>query len=178
MSTQIAAGLPDAQVAFPDCEVAQGHASGRAQLVRKALPRMEREPVAAGDLEVIIASGANPYPELEGMLEQLVGTCPGIDQGHPIHLVGLDKIRPALVLTRAVAAAHLSAITVAAITTPLAPWPQRSRSAPGTTSTVTPWWTASESRRSRGLTCWPPSDCCCPITRKIRPARSQAFDLD
>jgi mRNA interferase MazF len=33
-----------------------------------------------------------------------------------IHLVRLDKIRPALVLTRAIAAPHLSGITVAPIT--------------------------------------------------------------
>jgi hypothetical protein len=41
---------------------------------------MERERIAARDLEVIIASGGNPYSELEGMLEQLVGTYPAIDQ--------------------------------------------------------------------------------------------------
>ncbi len=40
---------------------------------------MERERVAARDLEIIIASGGNPYSELEGMLEQLVATYPAID---------------------------------------------------------------------------------------------------
>ena len=40
---------------------------------------MERERVAARDLEIIIASGGNPYPEMEGMLEQLVTTHPAID---------------------------------------------------------------------------------------------------
>lgn len=79
MSTQIAVRLPDAQVAFLDREVSQGHASSRAELVGKALRRMEREHIAAHDLEVIIASGGNPYSELEGMLEQLVSTYPGID---------------------------------------------------------------------------------------------------
>ena len=34
-----------------------------------------------------------------------------------IHLVRLDKVRPALVLTRAIAVQHLSGITVAPITT-------------------------------------------------------------
>lgn len=34
-----------------------------------------------------------------------------------IHLVQLDKIRPALVLTRAIAVPHLSGITLAPITT-------------------------------------------------------------
>lgn len=34
-----------------------------------------------------------------------------------IHLVRLDKIRPALLLTRAIAVPHLSGITVAPITT-------------------------------------------------------------
>jgi mRNA interferase MazF len=34
-----------------------------------------------------------------------------------IHLVRLDKVRPALVLTRAIAVPHLSGITVAPITT-------------------------------------------------------------
>jgi mRNA interferase MazF len=34
-----------------------------------------------------------------------------------IHLVRLDKIRPALVLTRAIAVPHLSGVTVAPITT-------------------------------------------------------------
>jgi len=53
-------------VAFPDREVARGHAGSRAQLVGKALRRMEREHVAAGDREVIIASGGDPYSELEG----------------------------------------------------------------------------------------------------------------
>jgi len=33
---------------------------------------MERERVAAHDLEVTIASGGSPYSELAGMLEQLV----------------------------------------------------------------------------------------------------------
>jgi Arc/MetJ-type ribon-helix-helix transcriptional regulator len=80
MNTQIAVRLPDALVAFPGREVAHGHASSRAELVTKALRRMERERIAARDLEVIIASGGNPYSELEGMLEQLVGTYPGIDQ--------------------------------------------------------------------------------------------------
>jgi len=79
MSTQIAVRLPDEQVAFLDREVAQGHAGSRAQLVGKALRRMEREQVAAHDLEVIIASGGNPYSELEGMLEALASTYPGID---------------------------------------------------------------------------------------------------
>ena len=76
MSTQIAVRLPDAQVAFLDREVSQGHASSRAELVSKALRRMERERIAAHDLEVIITSGGNPYSELEGMLEQLVTTYP------------------------------------------------------------------------------------------------------
>lgn len=79
MSTQIAVRLPDEQVAFLDREVSQGHASSRAELVSKALRRMERERVAADDLEVIIASGGNPYSELEGMLEKLVDTYPAID---------------------------------------------------------------------------------------------------
>jgi len=79
MGTQIAVRLPDAQVAFLDREVSLGHASSRAQLVSKALCRMERERVAARDLEVIIASGGNAYSELEGMLEHLVATYPEID---------------------------------------------------------------------------------------------------
>jgi Arc/MetJ-type ribon-helix-helix transcriptional regulator len=79
MSTQITVRLPDAQVAFLDREISQGHASSRAQLVSKALRRMEREHVAARDLEVIIASGGNAYSELEGMLEHLVATYPEID---------------------------------------------------------------------------------------------------
>lgn len=62
-----------------DREVAQGHAGSRAELVSRALRRMEREQVAAHDLEVIIASGGNPYPELEGMLDQLASSYPGID---------------------------------------------------------------------------------------------------
>jgi metal-responsive CopG/Arc/MetJ family transcriptional regulator len=76
MSTQIAVRLPDAQVAFLDREVSQGHARSRAELVSKALRRLERERLAAHDLEVIIASGGNPYSELEGMIEQLVETYP------------------------------------------------------------------------------------------------------
>ena len=79
MSIQIAVRLPDAQVAFLDREVSQGHASSRAELVSKALNRMERERIAARDLEIIIASGGNPYSELEGMLEQLVATYPALD---------------------------------------------------------------------------------------------------
>jgi len=79
MSIQIAVRLPDAQVAFLDREVSQGHASSRAELVSKALRRLERERIAARDLDVIIASGGNPYSELEGMLEQLVATYPAID---------------------------------------------------------------------------------------------------
>ena len=79
MSIQIAVRLPDAQVAFLDREVSQGHANSRAELVSKALRRMERERVAAKDLEVIIAAGGNPYSELEGMLEQLVPSYPAID---------------------------------------------------------------------------------------------------
>jgi Arc/MetJ-type ribon-helix-helix transcriptional regulator len=79
MSTQIAVRLPDAQVAFLDHEVSQGHATSRAELVSRALRRMERESVAARDLEIIIASGGNPYSELGGMLEQLVATYPVID---------------------------------------------------------------------------------------------------
>jgi Arc/MetJ-type ribon-helix-helix transcriptional regulator len=79
MSTQIAVRLPDAQVAFLDREVSQGRASSRAELVSKALRRMERERRAARDLEVIIASGGNPYSDLEGMLEHLVATYPVID---------------------------------------------------------------------------------------------------
>lgn len=79
MSIQIAVRLPDDQVAFLDREVLQGHASSRAELVSKALRRMQRERVAAQDLEVIIAAGGNPYSELEGMLEQLVSTYPAID---------------------------------------------------------------------------------------------------
>src|SRR5450759_696865 len=43
MSTQIAVRLPDAQVAFLDREVSQGHARSRAELVSKALCRLERE---------------------------------------------------------------------------------------------------------------------------------------
>ncbi len=76
MSTQIAVRLPDAQVAFLDREVSQGHARSRAELVSKALCRLERERVAVHDLEVIIASGGNPYSELEGMIEQLAETYP------------------------------------------------------------------------------------------------------
>jgi Arc/MetJ-type ribon-helix-helix transcriptional regulator len=79
VSTQIAVRLPDALVAFLDREVSQGHASSRAELVSKALRRMERERIAARDLELIIASGGNPYSELEGMLEQLIAICPVID---------------------------------------------------------------------------------------------------
>lgn len=79
MSTQIAVRLPDAQVAFLDREVSQGHATSRAELVSRALRRMERERIAARDLEIIIASGGNPYSDLEGMLEQLVATYPAID---------------------------------------------------------------------------------------------------
>ena len=79
MSTQIAVRLPDEQVAFLDHEVSLGHARSRAELVGKALRRMERERIAAHDLGVIIASGGNPYSELEGMLEQLVKTYPAID---------------------------------------------------------------------------------------------------
>lgn len=79
MSTQIAVRLPDAQVAFLDREVSQGHATSRAELVSKALRRMEREHIAARDLDIIIASGGNPYSELEGMLEQLVATYPALD---------------------------------------------------------------------------------------------------
>lgn len=79
MSTQIAVRLPDAQVAFLDREVSQGHATSRAELVSRALRRMERERVAARDLEIIIASGGNPYSDLDGMLEQLVATYPAID---------------------------------------------------------------------------------------------------
>jgi len=79
MSTQIAVRLPDAQVAFLDREVSQGHASSRAELVSKALRRMERERIAANDLEVIIESGGNPYSELDGMLERLVANYPAID---------------------------------------------------------------------------------------------------
>jgi Arc/MetJ-type ribon-helix-helix transcriptional regulator len=79
VSTQIAVRLPDALVAFLDREVSRGHASSRAELVSKALRRMERERIAASDLEVIIASGGNPYSELEGMLEQLIAIYPVID---------------------------------------------------------------------------------------------------
>ncbi len=79
MSTQIAVRLPDTLVAFLDREISQGHANSRAELVSRALRRMEREHVAARDLEIIIASGGNPYSELEGMLEQLVATYPAID---------------------------------------------------------------------------------------------------
>jgi Arc/MetJ-type ribon-helix-helix transcriptional regulator len=79
MSIQIAVRLPETQVAFLDREVSQGHATSRAELVSRALRRMEREHVAARDLEIIIASGGNPYSELEGMLEQLVATYPAID---------------------------------------------------------------------------------------------------
>jgi len=79
MSIQIAVRLPDEQVAFLDREISQGHASSRAELVSKALRRMQRERIASADLEVIIASGGNPYSELEGMLEQLVATYPAID---------------------------------------------------------------------------------------------------
>ncbi len=79
MSIQIAVRLPDEQVAFLDREISQGHASSRAELVSKALRRMERERIASADLEIIIASGGNPYSELEGMLEQLVATYPAID---------------------------------------------------------------------------------------------------
>lgn len=78
MSIQIAVRLPDEQVAFLDREISQGHASSRAELVSKALRRMERERIASADLEIIIASGGNPYSELEGMLEQLVATYPAI----------------------------------------------------------------------------------------------------
>ena len=79
MSIQIAVRLPDEQVAFLDREISQGHASSRAELVSKALRRMERERIASADLEIIIASGGNPYSELEDMLEQLVATYPAID---------------------------------------------------------------------------------------------------
>ena len=79
MSTQIAVRLPDAQVAFLDREISQGRASSRAELVSKALRRMERERLAARDLEIIIASGGNPYSDLEGMLEQLVTSYPELD---------------------------------------------------------------------------------------------------
>jgi Arc/MetJ-type ribon-helix-helix transcriptional regulator len=79
MSTQIAVRLPDAQVAFLDGEIAQGHAHSRAELVSKALRRMERERIAARDLQIIIASGGNPYSELEGMLEALAAGYPELD---------------------------------------------------------------------------------------------------
>jgi Arc/MetJ-type ribon-helix-helix transcriptional regulator len=79
MSTQIAVRLPDAQVAFLDREISQGHAHSRAELVSTALRRMERERVAARDLQVIIAAGGNPYSDLEGMLEQLVTSYPELD---------------------------------------------------------------------------------------------------
>lgn len=79
MSIQIAVRPPDEQVAFLDREISLGHASSRAELVSKALRRMERERIASADLEIIIASGGNPYSELEDMLEQLVATYPAID---------------------------------------------------------------------------------------------------
>ena len=40
---------------------------------------MDRERVAARDLQVIIAAGGNPYSDLEGMLEQLVTSYPELD---------------------------------------------------------------------------------------------------
>jgi len=79
MSTQIAVRLPDAQVAFLDREISQGHAHSRAELVSRALRRMERERIAARDLQIIIASGGNPYSELEGMLETIVTSYPELD---------------------------------------------------------------------------------------------------
>ena len=65
-------------MAFLDREISQGHARSRAELVSRALRRMERERVGSADLEVIIASGGNPYSELEGMLGQLAATDPAI----------------------------------------------------------------------------------------------------
>jgi Arc/MetJ-type ribon-helix-helix transcriptional regulator len=50
MSIQIAVRLPDEQVAFLDREISQGHATSRAELVSRALRRMERERVASADL--------------------------------------------------------------------------------------------------------------------------------
>ena len=68
---------PTSRSRFLDREVAQGNVTSRAQLVSKALCRMERERVAAHDLEVTIASGGSPYSELAGMLEQLVESALG-----------------------------------------------------------------------------------------------------
>gem|GEM_PF-1963533 len=71
--------LPDAQLGFLDRQISQGHAHSRAELVSKALRRMQRERVAARDLQIIITSGANPNSELEGMLEQLATRDPELD---------------------------------------------------------------------------------------------------
>ena len=64
MKLQIAVRLPDEQVAFMDGLVASGEARSRAELVIRAVARLQRQHQAMRDLEAI---RADPYDEFDGL---------------------------------------------------------------------------------------------------------------
>lgn len=70
MSKQIAVRLPDDVVGFVDGMVADGKASSRAAVVKRALERERRRAVAAGD--VAILSRAGDDPDMDGLAEHVV----------------------------------------------------------------------------------------------------------
>lgn len=64
MTLQIAVRLPEDQVAFIDGLVASGEARSRAELVSRAVARLQRQHEALRDLDAI---RADPYDEFEGL---------------------------------------------------------------------------------------------------------------
>lgn len=67
MSRQIAVRLPDDLVEFVDRLVADGAASSRAAVVKRALDRERRREVAARDAAIL--AGSSPDPDLQSLAE-------------------------------------------------------------------------------------------------------------
>jgi Arc/MetJ-type ribon-helix-helix transcriptional regulator len=70
MSKQIAVRLPDDLIEFVDEVVADGKASSRAVVVRRALDRERRRAVAARDAAIL--SGAGGDPDMDSLARHVV----------------------------------------------------------------------------------------------------------
>jgi Arc/MetJ-type ribon-helix-helix transcriptional regulator len=69
MSKQIAVRLPDDVVGFVDGLIADGKASSRAAVVKRALERERRRAVAAGDVAILARAGDDP--DMDSLAEHI-----------------------------------------------------------------------------------------------------------
>lgn len=73
MSVQLTVRIPDELASFVDQDVADGHATSRADAIAKALAREQRRRAAERDVELLIAHKGEPN-DLDGLAEHATKT--------------------------------------------------------------------------------------------------------